>query len=329
MNAIVRLGLLCVLSCVGCANLKVTKITATEKGTCKDHCTKGFRYYLSRPYVVVEKPVCVSEEISLLVVDTKSDLEGQVPAQLLEQVKMLLDSPATVSSSAGGSPGTMAEDGAGPDKSSEDEQTKQKTQGTAYTLSPEDLQPDNTPTVDLKGSIKVVFLPDMDEQYAVHNTSFLGKIAYRLAFKDGWQLQGVSADTDNTAVAIALLKAVQTGIDTAKKVAMKRNALAQALKKPAEPAAGNNKAAMLKDGKDDSLRIMEVATCTYLKPGLYRINKPWEMDGGIACDQDGGFLQKLGLETYVTTEVRPAVPQAGPTSAPVEFSPRKCDCEAN
>lgn len=78
------------------------------------------------------------------------------------------------------------------------------------------------PTVDLKGLIKVVFLTDMDAQYAVQNTSFPRKIAYRLTFKNGWQLQGLSEDTDNIAVAIALLKAVQTVIDKANTVAMTR-----------------------------------------------------------------------------------------------------------
>jgi hypothetical protein len=42
----------------------------------------------------------------------------------------------------------------------------------------------------------------------------------------------------------------------------------------------------------------------YLKPGIYRLNKPWENDG-VAPASGCGLLAKMGLPTVVACELRP------------------------
>src|SRR5260370_21521576 len=53
--------LLCLsLSLAGCANVKVHKVDLHDRMTAADDKVKGFRYYLTRPYLVVASRVMVS-----------------------------------------------------------------------------------------------------------------------------------------------------------------------------------------------------------------------------------------------------------------------------
>src|SRR5262245_2256965 len=74
------LGMALVLPFAGCANLHVTKVTEQKRATGDDRFVKGFRYYLSRPYVIVKAPVLVSEHTELYSMVDRSP--EPAPAQL-------------------------------------------------------------------------------------------------------------------------------------------------------------------------------------------------------------------------------------------------------
>ena len=71
-------------------------------------------------------------------------------------------------------------------------------------------------SVHLNGHIQIVFLPDMDEQYAIESRNFVSKSSFTLKFQDGWELSDVYADHDATPVALELLNTIDQAIDTAK-----------------------------------------------------------------------------------------------------------------
>lgn len=156
------------------------------------------------------------------------------------------------------------------------------------------------PSVTLSGDIDVVFLPDMDEQYAVHNRNFLSKSSYNLQFKDGWQLAAVNGEFDSTTVAIEVLNTIDSAVQAAKTVATARLPLRYP-KPPAKAPADN--AALLPDPEHPVI-FLEAETITYLRPGIYRVNKPWEMEGGVPNGH--GLLAQMGLPTVTDSTVKPS-----------------------
>ena len=52
----------------GCSNLEVKKVPVADREAHADY-QEGFRYYLNRPYLVVKKPILISEAYSLVKVD--------------------------------------------------------------------------------------------------------------------------------------------------------------------------------------------------------------------------------------------------------------------
>lgn len=59
--ALGRLGTACIVlvACIGCANVKVHKVSVCDRVHGTDEHVKGFRYYLSRPYIVVGRRIPV------------------------------------------------------------------------------------------------------------------------------------------------------------------------------------------------------------------------------------------------------------------------------
>ncbi|MCI0637993.1 MAG: hypothetical protein L0Y72_23535 [Gemmataceae bacterium] len=157
-------------------------------------------------------------------------------------------------------------------------------------------------TASLDGEIQIVFLPDLDEQYAVRSKNFVSKTAFALKFREGWELSDVKAKHDSTPVAIELLNTVKSAVDAATDIAQ------------AEIEASKKKTPGVGDVLDKQLRaiigdkqanLYFLVQTTYIKPGVYRINKPWEIEGGLGVN-GCGLLAKLGLETFTNTEMVPA-----------------------
>jgi hypothetical protein len=352
------LGIALVLPVAGCANLTVTKISEQKRATGEDRHVKGFRYYLSRPYVIVKAPVLVSEHTELYSMVDRSPAPaqlGQLPipsenslraekfyrvnpasgtfesvteeelARLKKAIaansgvqqigfKRQAPPPSTVvvqppaapalpkvadlAGNLADAPGSYTVVGSAI-VGAANQSIADKVSGNARAA---DLLPDvkisadpagtTRKTVNLAGNIDVVFLPDLDEQYAVHNCNFLSKSAYALNFQDGWALMDVGGNFDSTPVPLEILNFIDTAITAAKNVALagvdRQARAAGDVALPTTPGAG-------------ARLVYQVTVSTYLKPGVYRVNKPWECkaEQTTGC----GLLAKMGLATFETTRI--------------------------
>jgi hypothetical protein len=348
----IAVGLLACSAGAGCANLDVTKVSCGKRRTDDDHA-RGFRYYLSRPYVVVKAPILVCETSTLYLVADRPGLpilgvpkekekvmrinpasgnfEAVSDAELaalhrlaarpgaVQQVgwhkQQLPPTPPVVPAPSGIVAAAVGTPEAGDVALVADVQadTGTTTKLTGNTGSPgaspgAPFAPDNPPTplktAQLDGNIQIIFLPDLDEQYAIHNRNFLSKSTYSLYFNDGWQLTDVTGDFDSTAVPLEILNFIDTAIDAAKSVAIAGvDRQARALS-GADVVSGGARVA-------GDRAFYRVITSTYLKPGVYRVNKPWEMHGAhppVGC----GLLAKMGLATFETMRV-----EINPTPRPL------------
>lgn len=345
-------GLVVALAATGCANLKVTKVSEEKRAHGTDHHIPGFRYYLSRPYVVVKEPVLVCEQTALYVVrepeimnapqprmvppcpprvsriNSSSGAFEDVPETELKALRqMITKNPGVVQIGfKGRTPTTAPQIVAQPAVRSVADVDAASGQaaavgGAAETVDTQagmsgsggvpsgvgdhlavpavaaDNPPTDRNTARLSGSIEVVFLPDLDEQYAVHNKNILSKSAYNLYFRDGWELSDVSGEFDSTVVPIEILNFIDRAIDSAKTVALSGvNQQARLLGASGADARATK--------QTEGYVVYQVVTTTFLKPGVYRINKPWEM--GDKCAAGCGLLAKLGLATFETTRIEPA-----------------------
>jgi hypothetical protein len=150
------------------------------------------------------------------------------------------------------------------------------------------------------GDMEIVYLPDLDEQYAVHDNNRLGKSAYSMSFRDGWELVSVNGEFDSSAVAVEILNTVETAIKANQSVATasferEKAKFEAATAKPKTDTEGD----MEKNADPENIEYAQRITRTYIKPGVFRINKPWEMDGQIP--KGDGLLAKMGLSTYQTS----------------------------
>jgi hypothetical protein len=143
----------------------------------------------------------------------------------------------------------------------------------------------------LAGAIQVHYLPDFDEQYAIKSCNVLAKTAFRLRFTEGCYLGYAAGDHDATTLAVALLNTIDAAIQAAKTVGI---ASIQRQGRILSQGGGRGAGLEVERGK----LLLTLVERTYLKPGLYRLNKPWEMEDG--CTATGpGLIAKLGLPVIV------------------------------
>lgn len=159
------------------------------------------------------------------------------------------------------------------------------------------------------GPIQVVFLPDFDEQYVIKSKNMLAKSAFSLAFAADSTLSEVQGEHDATTLTISLLQQVQGAIDAAKGI----------FGAPASPASSSSSVTSAKTAATKAAGAKEalprkptaayflVETC-YIRPGLYRLNKPWEMTGPDAFPPGAGLLTKLGLPVAIDIDLVPVTP---------------------
>src|SRR5262249_55747980 len=112
----------------------------------------------------------------------------------------------------------------------------------------------------------------------------------RLNFANGAELTHVGGDHDATTVAFELLNTIQSAIQAGQTVgtaAITRQGKILAAKAGTKFSLGEK-------------RVWTLVETSWIKPGLYRLNKPWEMEGQpqpTGC----GLLAQLGLP--VVTDV--------------------------
>ena len=282
----------------GCARMKVTKVS---RGDLAGHCdddVEGFRYYLSRPYVHVKNPILVNEWTEIYIATE----DGSEVSLLLPQNDDVNDSwtnTQTISQEVNAASVSEMESMRELIRSAEDAPTE--------TPGPEKDDKADEPSGSVKTNIhpisndlEIVFLPDLDEQYAVHGKNCVSKMDYNLNLQDGWMLTDVSSNADSTPVAIEILNVLNTAIESARNLGM---ASADKNVKVSPPRVSNATYEQvrnaLEDGKEEErLVLYERVHRSYIKPGLYRINKPWETNGHlpVGC----GLIAQLGLP--ITTE---------------------------
>ena len=160
-------------------------------------------------------------------------------------------------------------------------------------------------TPPLTGDIGILYLPDLDEQYVIKSCSFVSKTAFGLAFRNGSELTEVQGDHDSTALPLAILQQIQKAIGTAQGVEQQRIQQQSKSLKGTQGAGGVAGGRVGPEGVDQI--VWQLIERTSIKPGVYRLNKPWEMEGTESAQPQGcGLLAKLGLPTVVELDFKAA-----------------------
>jgi hypothetical protein len=326
----------------GCSNLIVRKVPLDKRLAEDDHHIHGFRYYLSRPYVLVLQPILLTKTQTLVAMgaDSKftflegpqagqvSSLEEQkkeahhrsatvtpVSPQELARLKTMVPEQAAEGNAIqpvqfkrgnytqnviiAGQPSRFADPGAAVADLGADVAAKGADANPA--APPGDgagkvPAPGTRKSAVLNGPIQIIFLPDMDEQYAIRSENFVSKSEFALQFRNGWELTDVYGNHDSTPVALSLIQTIGAAIDAAKTLSTAVSG--KLVGAPGAPERGE-------PGERKQAKNWYILTrTTVLKPGIYRLNKPWEMGHGeqpTGC----GLLTKLGLETFTTVELAP------------------------
>jgi hypothetical protein len=324
-------GFACILSaCIGgvsalassgCANLEATKVPLSARIHGCDNGQKydGFRYYMSRPHIVVSERVDLgsTHQLARLAVLSHPQSDDMKEVIVLEPLMEhdqrywnfesgeLLDvdgykeqgyrintfvSPAENSDAAksigeGSSSGVLQtalmQQVNVPDVLGRD--------AISRSLALSVLDGDGEKPVIVKPEAFQVFhLPDFEEQMRVKHKNCLAYSKIDLHFADGWQLQEAGGSFDSTEVAARVLQSLSSAISASTEVQ------AAALKKlPATPAGGPSSADILGNAKERDEVVVLVKESQYIVPGIYRLQKSWEMANG--ANGPRGMLTNLGL----------------------------------
>ncbi|WP_254508421.1 hypothetical protein [Anatilimnocola floriformis] len=300
---------------------------------------KGFRYYLSRPYIVVSKRILVHQDVLpgvLLQRDKSKDpmpMAGQVPADDVTAdfaVRLILADGSQRTVDLAGHDNPAAKDWEPANLSAamgmasiygaeipvsfaaqgdleylefyrlQDFRADRQALTVAETLQKEILKTDGKIEEDPAiPSFQVAHLPDFEEQMAVKHHAFLSTNKFSMLFRDGWQLDSLKSNSDTTEVPIAILKTLQKAIGAASSFEQER------LKRVAEiqGKGGENK-----DGGSNGAAAlvpqrMAGVVRYYIEPGMYRVNKESERTPGLDEESPCGLLTSFGLPIATDTEI--------------------------
>jgi hypothetical protein len=137
--------------------------------------------------------------------------------------------------------------------------------------------------------LRIVYLPDFEQQMAVRPHNVLAKNEFSLTFGDGWQLTSVNSTSDATDVPIQLLGTISKMIG-----------------QTAQAAALPSAATHIKDdlehpsSRGTTIHVSIVRT-RFIAPGIYRLNKPSPSAGPPSSLT---LLSSLGVPLESETTVR-------------------------
>lgn len=302
-----RLGFLLLL-CTGCANLEAKKVPLPDRLKGTDDHVKGFRYYVSRPYLVVAHRVCVGQHlvVGYLMQDPGADPKRYIVETIDEagspryldtqghQVETPKDPSKLVPVehiAAGKTPGSGAAGG----KDAKDLMEGKK---TGIYPRPARAAANEGGTSTPEENFQFVMLPDFEEQIAIKDCNFAAKGKYTLKFGDGWQLRSVSGSWDSTEVAVKALQVLSTAVKAAAEV--QKHKLD---KMPIPPSPGKKD----EGAPPKKFQLVAFVQATYVEPGFYRLQKSSERkhaehDGNKAPCAEMGILSDLGIPT--TSEIK-------------------------
>ena len=274
-------GLVLVLVLFGCSSVEITKVPSkTQYSTWGDEqqrrvdSIKGVRYYMPRPYVNVYEPFLVKSTAYIVNGLVSADgsirlkeLKPSAPKEIRELVG--IDLAGNIYSGM-----SRTSDNQGEQGNEEGEQTNEEIPVTptetvrkagksklsvandhnAYSITP------------LRRYYDIVYLPDFDEQYAVSRTLGFGGTTVNVTLGQGWSLQKVDIEVDNSAISNILLDLFE---------AVTKDALGLLdVKLPSSEAKGDQSREGVSDTREITLKIIKAE---YVTPGLYPIAKPREI----------------------------------------------------
>jgi hypothetical protein len=310
---------------LGCANVKVDKVSVEDRLSGNDRCVQGFRYYLNRPYIVVGRQISAgtiyvpaipvkrtpslhpTDQLRFLaavpdrgtpgvfqVFDAQGNWVESVPPPDLhmkyEHVQIL--PPAAPLPKAGSTTYADSNPGGGTGM-------KKPTQ-----------TPPTQPTTPAD-AIQVVFLPDFEEQYAIRNKNCQAKTKYKYTFRNGTELAGMAGSYNSTDVPVMIVETVGSLLQAAGQVAMTAIQPASALTQAASsPTTRMNYGAGGKTDPDPNPNPIRyyVKIEHVLEPGIYRVQKSWERAAampldGLKPEQFPGLFADVGLEIREVTSI--------------------------
>lgn len=130
----------------------------------------------------------------------------------------------------------------------------------------------------------ILWLPDFDEQYVVMARPGLGNATSALTLGQGWNLQGVNIQVDNSALVKPILDSYAATLGALQKLAVARIEAPLALLSggPQSAAAGPSAKAAFEGGTPVTVKVTRVRV---VAPGLYPILKPGERAALSAEDE--------------------------------------------
>jgi hypothetical protein len=200
----------------------------------------------------------------------------------------------------------QAQDGDGSSNSDGGNNSSETSSTSSLTMpTPTSTLPDNTKLTGL--DMDVVYLPDLDEQYVIKSKNLVSKSAFSLAFKNGSELVEVQGEHDSTVLAVSILQQIQNAISAATGAAQQQN-------QQQSKSSSSNQGSTTGKGASHLVRdltsptntkrpeIYQLKETTVIQPGVYRLNKPWEIADGPGAPPVGcGLLARIGLP--ITTSI--------------------------
>jgi hypothetical protein len=296
----------------GCSNVQVKRVpndvVAAEK-------VKGFRYYLSRPYVVLANRVELGSTledgrpVALQRVGTANRIPGftTVAADPVLQSRRVFSADGQELNVK-----EWTEAKVRPAASSvQQARYEQLPSGfvqpaPAYFVSaplatgvaaPAPAPGPAAPAV--VPNIQVVFLPDFDEMYAIQPINVAAKTQYEIHFTDGWQLDSAGATLDSTDIPIAFLRSIQN--------LFKLASGQQGTSTTGGGAKSPGPADMAPAAEAYGGPLVKIKHTYFLEPGMYRVQKSWERTPG-ECQSVAGavsLLTSLGLDIQEEVSIAP------------------------
>lgn len=248
------------LACAACANT-----TAVHSGY-GDATERGMRYYLPLPYVLVSQPVTLRTEVEIC-----ANVGGQLTCSGDADANNLL--PASDAGQAEAD--DAGDDGDGGDGDGGDGDGDDGKPAAA------------TPAQADAAALKIVWLPDYCEQYAIRTHVFLAKNKTTLTLAGGWQLTGVNLDADSTAALAELVDLAKTLVTAKKDVDIEEI-------KAAAPPEDVVEAA-LTSGRP--LRLQRTSI-HQIRPGIYPLTARAENEKEAGCEMP--YFEAPDFETEVS-----------------------------
>ena len=308
------IGLMAAHGCT--SNLVVRKVPLDKRMTGKDDRIDGFRYYTSRPYFVVDEPIeayRVTQRGIILVSNNVASATPNAPSHLAADDKYVIRILNETGLSKSDDPEFLRLDGTPVVVNSADyrwlKDSEVSAPGTSRSVNSaasaggsgqqpakkddEDAAPDKNAAVD---RIRVVYLPDFEEQLAVKHRGQFSTNKFALRFVDGWQLGAVSAQINNTQIPVAALQVLQGLLSSAKPESTStKTSSQQSSTGSSNPGAGDNGRSLgINKANDENPVYVTVVRRAILEPGMYRLNRTSEMDIH-AQSSATGLLTHLGI----------------------------------